>query len=90
MINYREFTIPEKVCLGNGRSVDAIGVGSIFLSMLFKVSEPKTTVLQKVLYVPKLACNLFSVRVAVAKASGRPAVQLLQIQEVLTWPHSNV
>ena len=37
------------------------------LKMLFKVSDPKQAVLYDVLYVPKLACNLFSVRAAASK-----------------------
>ena len=32
--------------------------------MLIKVSYPKKAVVHQVLYVPKLACNLFSVRAA--------------------------
>ena len=51
---------PEKVSLGDGRFVDAVGVGNVHLKMLFKVSEPKKSVMYEVLYVPKLACNLFS------------------------------
>lgn len=35
--------------------------------MLFKVSSPKECTMDRVLLVPKLACNLFSVRAAVAK-----------------------
>ena len=37
--------------------------------MLFKVSEPKKSVMYEVLYVPKLACNLFSVRAAASKGN---------------------
>ncbi len=44
--------------------MDAIGVGKVDLSMQFKVSDPKRCVMYQVLYVPKLACNLFSVRAA--------------------------
>ena len=39
--DYREFETPEKVGLGDGRTVDAIGVGNVYVSMLFKVSKPK-------------------------------------------------
>ena len=56
--DYKEFEKPEKVSLGDSRTVEAIGVGNIHLNMQFKVSDPKKCVMYRVLYVPKLACNL--------------------------------
>ena len=67
--NYREFEKPEKVSLGDGRTVNAIGVGDVHVKMEFRVSEPKYSVMYQVLHVPKLACNLFSVRAAAAKGN---------------------
>ena len=49
--------------------VEALGVGIVRLSMRFKVSESKRATLHNVLYVPKLACNLFSVRAAASKSN---------------------
>ena len=69
LTDYKEFENPEKVNLGDGCFVDAVGVGNIYLKMLFKVSEPKKSVMYEVLYVPKLACNLFSVRAAASKGN---------------------
>ena len=46
--NYREFEKPEKVSLGDGRTVNAIGVGDIHVKMEFRVSEQK--------YLPGVAC----------------------------------
>lgn len=66
---YQPFTIPERVSLGDGRVVEAVGVGTIQLSMLFKVSTSKRAVMYDVLHVPKLACNLFSVRAAAKKGN---------------------
>ena len=63
-----EFKTPEKVGLGDGRTADAIGFGSVHLNMVFKVSEPKKCIMYKVLYVPQLTCNLFSVRVAASNS----------------------
>ena len=37
--------------------------------MQFKVSQPKRCVFYQVLFVPDLACNLFSVRVAASKGN---------------------
>ena len=67
--DYQELENPEKVRLGDGHTVDAIGVGNIHLQMVFKVSEPKKSVMYKVLYVPQLSCNLFSVRAAASKGN---------------------
>ena len=67
--DYTEFKEPELVSLGDGRTVNAEGVGTVKLSMTFKVSEPKMAKLCHVLYVPKLASNLFSVRAAVGKCN---------------------
>ena len=52
LTDYEEFKIPEKVRLGDRRTVDAVGVRNIHLKMLFKVSEPKKSMMYKVLYVP--------------------------------------
>ena len=41
LVNYRKFDTPEKVGLGDGRIVEAEGVGNVHLNMLFKVSNPK-------------------------------------------------
>jgi hypothetical protein len=49
--------------------VNAIGVGDVHVKMEFRVSEPKYSVMYQVLHVPKLACNLFSVRAAAAKGN---------------------
>ena len=69
MTNYRTFDTPEKVGLGDGRVVEALGVGNVQLKMFFKVSDFKLAVLYDVLYVPKLTCNLFSVRAAASKGN---------------------
>jgi hypothetical protein len=69
LTEYREFETPQKVGLGDGSTVEAVGVGSIRLDMLFRVSESKQAVLYDVLYVPKLSCNLFSIRAAASKGS---------------------
>ena len=69
LIDYHEFDTPEKVGLGDGRIVKAVGVGNVRLNMLFKVSDSKRAVMYNVLYVPKLACNLFSVRAAAGKGN---------------------
>ena len=62
--DYQEFDKSEKVGLGDGRVVDAAGTGSICFAMRFKVSDQKRARMHKVLYVPKMACNLFSFRAA--------------------------
>ena len=73
LTNYQEFAEPENVALGDGRVVKALGSGSVRMNMLFQATEatePKRAVLYNVLYVPKLTCNLFSVRAAVSKGNA--------------------
>ena len=70
LFEYKEFATTEKFGMGDGRSVDAIDVGNVHVKMKLKVGEPKKCVIYRVLYVPKLSCNLFSVRAAVAKGNS--------------------
>ena len=37
----QEIAKPEKIGLGDSRSVEVVGVGNVQLKMLIKVSEPK-------------------------------------------------
>ena len=39
------FETPENVWLGDGHTVHAIGIGNVHLRMLFKVSQPKKSVM---------------------------------------------
>ena len=56
---HKEFNTPERVALGDGLAIDAIGVGNIHVKMKLKVGEPKKCVIYSVLYVPELVSNLF-------------------------------
>ena len=69
LTDYKEFDVPRKGSLGDGRIVDVVGVGNVCLMMSFKVSQSKSNIMYGVLYVPKLTCNLFSVRAATAKGN---------------------
>ena len=69
LTDYCQFEHPQLVGLGDGRTVEAIGVGNVHVDMLFSVSDPKRTVFNHVLYVPKLASNLFSVRAVVSRGN---------------------
>jgi len=70
MTNFHEFKKPEKVGLGDGHTVDAIGVGNVYIRMQLGNGESKEFVIHRVLYVPNLACNLFSVRAAASKGKS--------------------
>ena len=70
LTHYREFEKPEKVGLGDGRTVDAVGEGNVYVNMQLEKCRPKESMIYKVLHVPKLACNLFSVRAAASR--GKP------------------
>ena len=52
---YQSFSAPEKVALGDGRVVEAVGAGTVQLNILFKVSNNKRAVMHDVLYVLKLS-----------------------------------
>ena len=59
LTHYEDFKIPENVSLGDGRTVEALGIGNVYLNMTFKCSPSKHCLLTKVLFMPKLATNLF-------------------------------
>jgi hypothetical protein len=69
LMNYQEFSESEPVVLGDGRSVHALGTGEISITMLLgpKEKDDRKSTMNKVLYVPKLAANLFSARAAAMK-----------------------
>ena len=46
LCHYQKFETPEKVSLGDGHTVTAIGSGEIKVKMRFKVSEQKTCVMK--------------------------------------------
>ena len=56
LTNYREFDKPEKVGLGDGHTVDAVGEGNVLVNMQLEEHEPRESMIFKVLYVPK-HCN---------------------------------
>ena len=58
LTDYQEFETPQKVGLGDGRQVNALGTGKGYLKMRFKVSQPKMSVMYRVLYVPQLTARL--------------------------------
>ena len=70
--NYQRFEQPERVGLGDGRTVDALGTGKVYVQVRCGVAygKVKRLVLTNVLYVPKLACNLFSVRAATSHGNS--------------------
>lgn len=67
--NYQEFSEPQTVKLGDGRVVEALGLGNITMKMSFRVSDGKDVTMYDVLYVPKLSMNLFSVGAAAKKGN---------------------
>ena len=62
--DYREFKTPELVGLGDGHSVEALGVGRVKIVTELRQGKKIPGWMNDVLYVPKLAGNLFSVRAA--------------------------
>ena len=60
--NYEPVTIPQSVKLGNGRTLNAIGQGTVRMRMLLSNGRENAVTLLVVLFVPDLTCNLLSVK----------------------------
>ena len=79
--NYQEFSESEPVVLGDSRSVYALRNGEICVAMVlgFTVKDERKLTMTKVLFVPKLAANLFSTRWATMKE------KVVQFGHTLCW-----
>ena len=55
--------------MGDERTLDALGAGEVHLQIRFKVSYTKKSIMYKVLYVPQLTRDLFSVTAATSKGN---------------------
>ena len=62
--HYKEFETPEPVGLGDGRTVNALGMGEVKFTSYLPHNRKVTGWMSNVLFVPQLANNLFSVRAA--------------------------
>jgi len=60
-VDFEESGQDEKVLLGDGRSLEVVGKGTVLLSMSLPNNETKRCKLLNTLYVPKLSVNLFSI-----------------------------
>ena len=67
LCNFVMFEKPELVALGDGKTVEAVGVGDVKVNMLLKSGKSRLFTFMKCLFVPNLASNLFSVRAAASK-----------------------
>ncbi len=65
--DYQEFDTPEKVSLGDGRTLNALGKGTAKVTVQLRKQETSSVILKEVLFVPKLRCSLLSVRAATAQ-----------------------
>ena len=81
LVNYQEFSKPEPVVLGDGRSVLDLGTGEICVTMLLgpKKKDERKSTMTEVLCVPKLAANLFTARAAAMKG------KVVQFGHTLCW-----
>ena len=67
---YKDFQQPEKVGLGDGRTVLALGAGNVQVNMRCGLDgKIQRSIIHDALFVPKLTCNLFSVRAAATKGN---------------------
>ena len=81
LVKYWEFPKPEPVTLGDGSYVNAYGYGKVEITMILgrKEKDQQKSILTKVLYVPKIAINLFSARAAASKG------KVVQFGHSLCW-----
>ncbi|XP_065063359.1 uncharacterized protein LOC135689926 [Rhopilema esculentum] len=66
MVNFREFSVPENVCLGDERVVFEQGTGSVWVKVKVE-GKWKPVELAEVLFVPDLAKNLLSISAIVTR-----------------------
>lgn len=65
--DYHQFDKPQRVGLGDGRPVNAEGYGSVKLITCLDNGTSGSTQMSRVLYVPDLTTNLFSVKTVTEK-----------------------
>ena len=63
MSDYSDLESPEKVAVGDGRTVDATGKGNTCVNVLFE-ERVRHSIMYDMLYIPDLKCSLYSVRAA--------------------------
>ena len=69
IVNYEEFDNPQKVSMGDERTIEAHGKGDIHFTMILENNLPRKVTMCNALYIPKLTCNLFSVRATVTRGN---------------------
>ena len=69
LYNYEEFVTPEPVGLGDGYSTSAIGCGKVKVTTRQGDGKKIVVWVTDVLYVPKLANNLFNDHAATSKGN---------------------
>jgi len=62
LTSYRPLTPPKRIVIGDGRSIDAIGIGRATLEVHVSNGNYRHTILQDVYHVPDLNANLLSVQ----------------------------
>ena len=70
--NYQTLDTPIKVCVGDGRVLDAVGRGDVNMCFCLPTGQLKNSKLNNVLFVPDLSKNLISV--SMAAKNGRSTI----------------
>ena len=86
--NYKPLPVPQSVKLGDSRTVDAIGQGTIQMRMLLSNGREKAVTLLVVLLVPDLTCNLLSVK-CITKSGNHMMFQELECSVITTKGRSS-
>ena len=64
---YTSFETPQQVGLGDGHTLDAVGIGTVEVIIQLSRKQKRTCMMYDVLFVPGLKVNLFSVQSAAKK-----------------------
>ena len=81
--DYKSLDKPEPIKLGDDHVLNAVGIGTVHLTLTLENGSTSKCTLQDVLYVPQLGSKLFSVRVVTAK------MNTVSFSESSCWIHNN-
>lgn len=86
-MEYENLKTPQKVTLGDGYEVNAVGRGAVVVNSELPSGRSKRCTLHDVLYVPRLSHNLFSVSMATKRGKtvrfGKANCQVLDEEKLV-------
>ena len=89
VVDYTEFEKSEKVGLGDGKNVEAVGVGNIHMNMLMKESELYSTVyyMYQNLLVTCFHSELLQLKAMLSNLVDQSAGFTIEMESLGEWVH---